>query len=105
MSRSINPIGWLKTLYANSANVRRLALKAAVFTIRLLIWALWKVVVGILTFYALFGATILLVVTLFDVTTNPVSNMRSPSKQTAREQVGEKVREIRQSFKSLWDRS
>ena len=53
MSRSVNPVEWLKILYRNFANIRRLALKTAIFTFKLSSWAFIRVYVGLIVLLVL----------------------------------------------------
>ena len=74
MSRSVNPVGWLKTLYGKSANARRLALKTAKFTFKLgpkaFKWTLFRFFVSIVGFYVI----VIFILTLLNLTDDPIVN-------------------------------
>ena len=70
MSRSVNPVEWLKTLYGKAANIRQLASKTAVFTIKLFLSAFISVYVGVVVLLLV----TLLILTRFDLTDNPIAN-------------------------------
>ena len=74
MSRSINPVEWLKTLPENSANAGRLVLKTAKFTSKLapkaFKWTLFRLFVGIVGFYVI----AIFILSLLNLTDDPIVN-------------------------------